>query len=201
MFTRPIIVALLSVGLAGCASARSPELELPDFDHLRGKATETVDFSLGSFTFFLARRFMDDSDADSVLIKDMLKGVSSMRVRHYEFADDFAYSLSDLDSVRSQLTDRGWNALARIRDRKNNEDVGIYIALQKEKITGFAIVASEPREFTIVNIVGALDPKQVAAFRERFASDGLRSLGELRSLQGTADAEADADADDVATHL
>jgi hypothetical protein len=174
MYYRPIMIVLMWVGLLSCANAQGPQLELPDFDHLRGKATETVDISLGSFVFFLTRRFMDDTDPQSVAVRDLLKGVQSMRVRHYEFADDFVYSRSDLDRVRSQL--KGWNTLARVHDRRNNQQVDICVAVENEKITGLAIVATEPREFTIINVVGKLDVQQVAALREKFAADYDRSL-------------------------
>jgi hypothetical protein len=40
--------------------------------------------------------------------------------------------------------------------------------MEKERITGLAIVASEPREFTIVNAVGSLDLAQVDKLRRHF---------------------------------
>jgi hypothetical protein len=168
MSFRLLVVALMCFGLVGYAEAQGPQLKLPDFTHLRGKATESVDISIGSFMFSLARRFMDDSDPESAAAKDLLKGIRSMRVRHYEFPHDNMYSQSDLDGVRSQLSSGGWNALAQVRDHRKDEDVDIYVSLENERITGFVIVASQPREFTIVNVVGTLDPEQIQAFRERF---------------------------------
>jgi hypothetical protein len=174
---RRITFALMLFGLAGCAAyAQGPQLNLPDFDHLRGKATQTVDLSLGSFVLFLAGRFIDADDPDSAVVKDLLEGVSRMHVLHYEFADDFVYSASDLEAVRAQLAAQGWSTLARVRDRKKQENVDICIAIDKEKITGLAIVATEPREFTIINVVGRLDVEKVAALREKFASDYGSSL-------------------------
>jgi hypothetical protein len=186
MYYRPISIVLMWFALLGCANAQGPQLELPDFDHLRGKATETIDISLGSFVFFLTRHAMDDEDLQSAAVRDLLKGVKSMRVRHYEFDDDFVYSRSELDDVRSQLAARGWNTLARIRDRRKNQEIDICVALENEKITGLAIVATEPREFTIINVVGKLDVAQVAALREKFASDYNRSLRDHRPDAGSA---------------
>lgn len=169
---RLLLIAFTLFGLGGCAvHAQGSQLNLPDFDHLRGKATETIDLSLGSFVMFLAGRFVSDGDPDSAAVKELLKGVRRMDVRHYEFAEDFVYSKSDLEAVRAQLASQGWSTLARVRDRKNGEDIDICIALEKQKITGFAIVATEPREFTIVNVVGSLDLEQVAALRAKFGSD------------------------------
>jgi hypothetical protein len=189
MSYRSILVALLCFGLMSCATGGNPKLKLPDFGHLRGKATESIDVNLGSFAFFVAQRFVDDTDPDGAAVKEVLKGVSSMRVRHYEFAEDFAYAQSDLDQVRSQLTASGWNSLARVHDRKQQENLDVYVSIEKEKITGLAVVASEPREFTIINIVGTLDSKQVTVLREKLAPNYLSSLRKISAKQRVQSAQ------------
>jgi len=171
MSKRLIMVAALCFGLTSCAVARDPQLELPDFTHLRGKATESIDLSFGSFSLFIARRFVGDDDPQGAAVKDLLQGVRKVHLRHYEFADDFVYAKSDLDRVRAELTARGCKTLAHVRDNRNSEDVDICAVLDAEEITGFAIVVSEPREFTIINVVGKLELQKVAALRAAFASD------------------------------
>ena len=47
-------------------------------------------------------------------------------------------------------------------DLAKAQDVDVYVALDDNKVTGFAIVASEPRKFTILNIVGSIDLDQIA---------------------------------------
>jgi hypothetical protein len=165
------VFALICLILTGCASAQSPALTLPDFGPLRDKASDSVDITLGSFALFLGRHFIDDSVPDSAAVRELLKGMRSVRVRHYEFDDDFAYSKSDLDGVRAQLSTRGWSRLVQVRDRKNSQDVDVYVALDKDKITALTLVTSEPREFTIVNIDGDLDSEQIAAFRAKLEAD------------------------------
>jgi hypothetical protein len=41
--------------------------------------------------------------------------------------------------------------------RKTHADVDIYIMVDNNQAIGLALIASEPRQFTIVNIVGAID--------------------------------------------
>jgi hypothetical protein len=43
------------------------------------------------------------------------------------------------------------------RSRKTHANVDIYVMLDKNQAIGLAVIASEPRQFTIVNIVGAID--------------------------------------------
>ena len=43
------------------------------------------------------------------------------------------------------------------RSRKTQADVDIYIMVENNRAIGLALIASEPRQITIVNIVGAID--------------------------------------------
>ena len=64
--------------------------------------------------------------------------------------------------MRAQLSAPGWTQLAQVRKHKQAQEVDVYVALDDDRATGFAIIASEPRKFTILNIVGAIDLDQIA---------------------------------------
>jgi hypothetical protein len=64
--------------------------------------------------------------------------------------------------VRAQLASPGWSQLAQVRKRNRAQEVDVYIALDDKQARGFAVIASEPRKFTILNIVGAIDLEQLA---------------------------------------
>jgi hypothetical protein len=170
---RLCLAALACFVLAAHADAQSPspELRLPAFDHLRSQATDAVDITLGSLPFSLLGSLIDDHSADNAEAKALLRGLQRVSVRHYEFASDFVYSKADLDAVRAQLTQPGWSQIAHVHDRDKQQDVDIYLAIDKDRITGLAIVASQPREFTIVNAVGSLSMDTVKALRDRFTRD------------------------------
>jgi len=95
-------------------------------------------------------------------VKKVLSGIKSIAVRSYEFDSDFVYSKEDVEAVRQQLSSPGWTQLAQIHKRNKAQDVDVYVALTDDQAKGFAIVASEPRKFTIVNIVGSIDLEQIA---------------------------------------
>jgi hypothetical protein len=121
-----------------------------------------VDITIGSIGLHLASALMGRHDPHSAEVKKALRGLKSVRVRNYHFASDFVYSQADLDSVRAQLSAPGWSELVHARDNRRNENVDIYVSLEGQTVKGLAIVASEPREFTIVNIVGTIDIQEVA---------------------------------------
>jgi Domain of unknown function (DUF4252) len=174
---RPFIATLACVFIPMLALAQSPQLNLPSFAGLQQKATESVDLTIGSLALGIMGRLMDDGDPDSAQMKHLIQGLKSVQVRNYQFAADFAYSKADIDAVRSQLSAPAWTQLAQVHDQKKNEDVGIYVAFEDHKVTGFTVIASEPREFTIVNIVGAVDLDKVAALQKQLGVPDVGVVG------------------------
>jgi hypothetical protein len=148
-----VIACLL---LPTMAAAQDAKLKLPDFSSLADKATESVNLSLSPWLLHTVAGFMDDKDADSAATKKLLAGIKSIEIRSYQFATDFAYSAADIDAVRLQLSAPGWSRLMQVHDRKKNEDVDMYILVDNKRTSGFALISSEPRQFTIINIVGSI---------------------------------------------
>lgn len=176
------LAALGSLAFPMLAAAEGAQLDLPAFSHLQEQATDIVDITLGSWPLALASRLMEADDPQSAEMKKVIAGVRSIAVRSYEFDSDFVYSKADIAAVRAQLSRPGWTQLAQVRDRKREEEVDVYVAFDHDKATGFAIIASEPRKFTILNIVGALDLEQVAKLRQHLDLDlpqvGLERISE-----------------------
>ena len=160
--------------LAACAAlalpaarAAEPKLKLPNFSHLRAKAINSEDITIEGFLLRLAQKFSadeGDDDEDAAF----LKGIKSVRVRNFEFANEGEYSRADIDSVRKQLSAPGWSALVQAHQREPQSDVDVYINTDGEKILGLAVIASEPREFTIVNLVGNIDIDKFAKLEGQF---------------------------------
>ncbi len=121
----------------------------------------------------------DGKQNDNADLKQVLSSLKSIRVRSYRFDSDFVYSQTDVDAVRAQLSGSGWSQLVHTRDRKEHKDVDVYLALDREIISGLAIVASEPREFTIVNIVGSITAEQAAKLQKSFATSGVNDFSQL----------------------
>ena len=139
------------------AAASDPLLKLPDFDVLASKASESVTITLDSKLLGMAARFLDTDDPEDAAAREAIAGLKGIYVRSYTFDDEFAYPLSDIDAVRKQLAAPGWLKLVEVRSRKERTAVDIYVSQVADRANGLAIIASEPRQFTIVNIVGSID--------------------------------------------
>jgi hypothetical protein len=118
MASRLIVVPLIALGLSGCVHAHGPRLELPAFGHLRSRATDSVDITLGALPIKVFSLLMNDSNPEDAAIKELLKGTKRVYLRHYEFTDDYVYSAADIDAVRSQLTGREWRSLVCARSQE-----------------------------------------------------------------------------------
>jgi len=143
-------------------------LALPEFSTLAQKATESVTITLDAALLAIAGRFLDGNDPQDAAAKEVLKGLQGIYVRSYTFDKDSAYQQTDIDAVRNQLSAPGWSRLVETRSRKSQANVDIYIMVTNNQATGLALIASEPRQFTIVNIVGAIDLEKLHKLEGQF---------------------------------
>ena len=172
MHTRTLAAALACLVLPVLAAAQDAQLKLPSFADLKDKAAKSVDITIGSSLLGFMGWMMDDHDKDSAELKKTITGLKSVQIRSYQFTSDFAYSRADVDAVRAQLSGPGWSQLIKVHDQHKNEDVDIYIALDKQTVKGLAIIAANRREFTILNIAGSVAVEQIAKLRETFGAQG-----------------------------
>jgi hypothetical protein len=160
-------VAALALALPTPGFAARPELRIPDFSHLRAKATDTVDVSIGGFLLSIAKRFTrDETDSDPAI--RLLHDIKSVKVRSFSFDSDDAYSKADVDAVRKQLQGPEWSAIATIHKREPREDVDVYLCVEDGKTCGLTVIAAQARELTIVNIVGNIDIDRLAELEGEF---------------------------------
>lgn len=160
----PVLVLAASTALAAPAAL----LSLPDFDALAAKATETVNISLDTSLLGLAASFLDSSNPDDAAAKQLIGGLKGIYVRSYTFDQDFAYPAAQVDQVRRQLAPPAWQRLVEVNSTKDHTHVQIFVSADRGVANGLAIIASEPREFTIVNIVGSIDLAKLHRLEGKF---------------------------------
>jgi len=170
-----VLICLAAVFLAGPVFAQSKgQLRLPEFATLADKASETVTVTLDANLLGMAARFLSNEDPEQAKAKKLVSSLTGIYVRHYTFDSDYAYPKGDIDGVRRQLSAPGWSRIVEARSKKENTNVDVFVLIDGEKAQGLAIIASEPREFTIVNIVGNIDLEQLHDLEGNF---GVPALG------------------------
>jgi hypothetical protein len=164
-------LALLLVR-AAVAAPEAP-LKLPSFAGLASQASHSVNVTLDSNLLGLAAGFLDPSDPRDAAARELIGGLKGIYVRSYQFDGDFAYPGAEVDSLRQQLGSGGWQQIVSVRGRKDEGNVDVYISLERGKANGLAIIASAPREFTIVNIVGSIDLQKLRRLQGKFGIPNL----------------------------
>lgn len=138
------------------------ELKLPaSLDALAAKASEVVDVTMDANLLQLASRFLSDKDADDAQVKKLIGGLKGIYVKSFEFDKTGAYQESDVESVRAQLHAPAWSRIVGVRSRKAGENSEVYLKTENSKIGGLVVLVTGPKELTIVNIEGAIDPDQL----------------------------------------
>lgn len=161
---RKFIVALaLTVVAAVPASAQRINL---DFPGLADRAEEVVDITLDAEMLRMASKFLKGHDADERAVREMISGLEGIYVRSYEFAKEGEYDRALVNRVKSQLG-ANWKPIVTVRSKKK-ENVDILADMHGEKAMGLVIISAEPREFTIVNINGAIDLERLADLEGQF---------------------------------
>jgi hypothetical protein len=165
LFSLSLVLALF---LAAQAFAAPPvPLKLPAFEGLAQKATQSVTITLDEKLLKLAAGFLGD-DPDEAAAKDVVRGLKGIYVRSYTFDSAFDYPVEDVDAVRKQLAAPGWQSVVTVRNTKERTQVDIYVSVEEGATNGLAIIASEPREFTVVNIVGNIDLAKLHRLEGKF---------------------------------
>ena len=159
---KSVLALILMSALALPASAQRINL---DFPGLADRAEEVVDVTLDATMLRLAAKFLSDGKDDRE-IKEMISGLQGIYVRSYSFDEEGQYDRALADRVKAQLG-ANWKPLVTVRSRKR-ENVNIMADVQGDRINGLVIIAAEPREFTVVNIVGYIDVERLSRLEGEF---------------------------------
>ena len=169
---------LLATLLLGCSAvaaqqAQTSRLELSSLDHLSAKASQSVDVNIDERLMRIAAKAFSDKDADEREIKKLIVGIKGIYVKSFEFEADGQFSTADVEAIRGQLRRPGWTKLVNVTSKKDG-NLEVYLLMNGEQIGGLAVLSSEERELTVVNIVGPVDLEKLAKLEGQF---GVPDLG------------------------
>jgi hypothetical protein len=153
------LVALLAAGLAPPARAQeAARLKLDRLERLADKADEVADVNLDGPMLKFAAKFMnDDNDPEDRQVQEMVKKLKGIYIKSFEFDKEGQYTDADVEAVREQLRGPGWQKMVNVRSKRDKETSEIYFLGDEEHVQGLVILAAEPKELTVVNLVGPVE--------------------------------------------
>ena len=157
---------LLIACLAALPVLAAPQQFQLNLDSVAAKASQHVDLSLNSNTLQFAAKFLDADDPDEARVRKLLIGIEGIYVRHYNFKAAGIWTQADLEPIRNQLRGPDWSII--LTNTGNGESTEVWLRVSGSKSIGMAIISTDPKEVTVVNIAGNVDLESLAKLGGHF---------------------------------
>jgi hypothetical protein len=178
MKNRILVLALGAAALALPALAQTSQLPLPPAveKELAARASNVTEVTLGKNMLEFAAKFMNHKDEDEVATRHLIEGLEGIYVRSYEFDKAGEYSTEEIERLRQYFETSEWTPLVRERERKSGETTDVMVKLVNGESHGMFIFTAEPKELTIVLILGPIKMEDLGKLK---GIGGLGALGDL----------------------
>lgn len=165
---RLLCPALLLVAAAATSYGQDARLRINNLDRLEARAAQVIDVSIDERLLQIAIKFLNPKDPDQAKIRELVAGLKGVYVKSYDFDKPDEYSASDVAPISVQLKAPGWSRMVGIRSTRDKQNIEVYTMLIGDKIGGIAVIAAEPTQLTVVNIVGPIDLEKLTALEGNF---------------------------------
>jgi len=169
------LLAVFAIALPVCAQ-QSP-LPLPPAleKELAARAADVTEVSLNRETLAFAAKVMNGKGSDDAAVRQLIQGLDAIYVRSYEFDKPNEYSLDQIDQLRRAFETPEWSPIVREHEKRSGEFTDVMVKLVNGQSHGLFVLTAEPRELTIVLILGPIR---------------MEDLGKLRGIGGLGGALA-----------
>jgi hypothetical protein len=160
------------------ASAQNSQLPLPSpvEKELAARASDVTEVTLGKNMLTFAAQFMKGKDEDEDATRHLIEGLDGIYVREYEFDKEDQYSPDQIESLRKYFETSEWSPIIHVRERKSNESTDVLVKMVNGENKGMFILDVEPKELTIVLILGPINVDQLSHLR---GIGGLHALADV----------------------
>jgi hypothetical protein len=172
------IVLLAAASLAAPAFAQSSPLPLPSpvEKELAARASDVTEVTLGKDMLGFAAKFMDKNDKDQAAVQQLINGLDGIYVRSYEFDKEGQYSMDDVAKVRQAFGGPEWSPMVHTREHNGAETTDVLMKMVNGEPHGIFVLDAEPKELTIVLILGPIRMDQLSELQ---GLSGLSKLGDV----------------------
>lgn len=171
LLKQTVLVALVICCGAITSQAQTSRLQLSQLDSLAKKASETVDINVDERLIQITAKFLG-KDADAQEVRKAIEGLKGIYVRSFEFEAPGGYSEADTESIRSQVRGPSWAKVLNVFSKKEGT-VEVYLMTAGSQLGGLVVLATDDKEFTVVNIIGAVDLEKLTRLEGQFGVPDL----------------------------
>ncbi len=148
---------------------------------LAARASDVTEVTLDKNMLSFASKFLNDKDKDETTARQLIQGLDGIYVRSYEFDKAGEYSMDEIEKLRQAFETPEWSPMVRERERKNGETTDVLVKLVNGEPHGMFILTAEPKELTIVLILGPIRMDQLGELK------GIAGLGALGDVAKNTD--------------
>lgn len=172
-----LCAVILLAGTGVTASAQDGRIRTDVLDPLVSKATDSVNINIDERMMQMGAKFLSDDDPEELKIRDIVKGLKGVYVRSLEFNEAGQYSPSDVEAIRAQLRAPLWTKMMGL-ENKTDGGLELYLMMNGNQVSGLTLLATEPKEITVINILGPIDLDKLSELEGHL---GIPNLGLGRS--------------------
>ena len=162
-----ILFALIAISPLA-AMGQNARLHFEKLNGLETKARDVVEVNIEGKMLDLAKRVLVKvNDPDARKVGQAIAGLQAIYVRVYNFEKEGEYDMSVVDAVRAELNAPGWEKLANVRSKRNNQKLDVYTMYTGKDMSGVAVVLSEAKSVAVINVIGPIDIDMLAELSGR----------------------------------
>jgi hypothetical protein len=178
MRTRIIALVFCAAALTLPALAQTAQLPAPSpiEKELAARASDFTEVTLDKNMLAFAAKFMTGKNGDDAGLQHLIERLDGIYVRTYEFDKEKEFSAEQVDQLRKYFETSEWSPLVKERDIKTGESTDVMVKLVNGETHGMFILTVEPKELTIVMILGPIHMDDLGKLK---GLSGLGSLGDV----------------------
>ena len=125
-----------------------------------------VSISIGGALLGFVGAMAENSDPETAAIFSKLKGV---QVSVYSTEGKTDAALEQVSRVKSALTASDWQPIVQVNE--DDAPVQIFMMMASDTLNGLTLMAVDDEEAVFINVIGQLDPNELAAVMDNFDVD------------------------------
>jgi hypothetical protein len=178
MKNRTLTLAIAAAVLVVPALAQTAQLPEPSpvEKAIAERASDVTEVTLGKNMLAFAAKIMNGKDSDEAETRHLIEGLDGIYVREYEFDKDGQFSADEVEQLRKYFETSEWSPIVKERQRKTGESTDVMVKLVNGESHGMFILDVEPRELTIVLILGPVHMDDLSKLK---GIGGLDALGDI----------------------
>ena len=163
-----VLAFFLVAGMTALGAVAQDQLPAPSpiEKQLAARATHVTEVTLDKNMLAFAARFMDgkgkDGDKEEQAAKEMIRNLTGVYVREYEFDKERSYTEEDVEGLRKYFENSDWSPMVKERGHKSAdggaaEGTDVFVKLVNGQMEGLFVLDAEAKELSLVLILGPID--------------------------------------------